>query len=439
MPRRIIESRIDRLDAGLMRSHTTGDGFLFLQGRAAKPGIYHYLNEDGSIRRELIDSDVLHHPDSLGSLGGKPVTLGHPQDFVTPQNAKGLVVGSVDPSMEIEAEGGYVRIKMVLHDADAIDAVRSGDAVELSMGYRAVIEMEGGTHDTLRGPDGTGEYDAVQRWRGPYNHAALVERGRHGATVRVRADAVQRLDSAITYEITADDTEPPMNRAHLISLILAAATIDAMTADEAGVLADALLPTYDAGDPSEEEEEDDRDNTIERLKAENATLREKVEAMKGSGENDDVADFAGLLAQAGDALPEGLEAWRADRMALLARVGDDAPEGIESMTNDALRRHLVTKAQGDAVKDAPDVLILAHWQIMQRDGVQKPKATADGLQGVRDAFRTGANPKKAVNDAENGDSNVSFIDLAEAKADSVMGGMHHATPKAERVESADFV
>jgi hypothetical protein len=169
-----------------------------------------YVNADGSITRELIPPDELHDVDSLRSLAGLPVTLGHPREDVSPDNVGTYGVGAMGNDVEILANSGHVRVLLVLHRRDALEAVDNG-TVEVSPGYTTVIDPTPGEHPVY------GRYDAIQRQR-RYNHLAVVDQARGGHTVKLRADrderrATRRCDSVPDDPRVAQrvklDTAPP--------------------------------------------------------------------------------------------------------------------------------------------------------------------------------------------------------------------------------------
>lgn len=175
-------ARARRCDRGeLLRAHRTTEGYLLIEGRAARPGVLTYRNADGSTTRELVLPEELHRTDSLATLARKPVTVEHPSVPVGPDNVRELGVGDVDGEVAVEEEGGFVRVKLVVSRRDGIDAIDSDGIRELSPGYDCRIDATPGTHPTY------GAYDQIQRDR-RYNHLALTERARGGPEIRFRVD-----------------------------------------------------------------------------------------------------------------------------------------------------------------------------------------------------------------------------------------------------------
>ena len=175
----------------------------FLKGRAIVTccGVFTYKRADGTLQRELRLPEEVFAPATLESLKVKPVTLNHPTELVTPENADMLQVGSLgdNPSSTNQEYNGYgeptdlkkltdglnVAVDMIITKKDAIDAVINGKQ-GLSMGYTCDIEMaEPGS--TWCGV----EYDYIQR-NIKYNHCAIVDAGRAGDNAKIEL----RVDSA---------------------------------------------------------------------------------------------------------------------------------------------------------------------------------------------------------------------------------------------------
>lgn len=194
------DAEVIRYDRGqLLRSHRTEEGYLLAEGYAARTGVLIYQMADGTERRELVRPEELFRPDSLGSLGRKPVTLLHPAVMLTPDTVAEHSVGDVDGEVAEEA-GGFVKVKLAVRRRDAIEAVEGGTQ-ELSCGYTC------GLDDTPGEWEGQ-SYDAVQLNR-RYNHLAVVPRGRAGHAVRLRADST---DAAMTGVAKADAKQEPEDK-----------------------------------------------------------------------------------------------------------------------------------------------------------------------------------------------------------------------------------
>ena len=192
--------RIDTVDSELGSPVEGPAGSLLLSGYAARPGIYLYRNRDGSIRREYVPKEALWDKASIETLGRAPVTLEHPEDFVTDENAQELTHGDVDGEI-VEGKDGYVKIKMAVRTKDAKTALKNGK-VELSPGYYANIDDNPGVYVDEDGVEH--EYDSKQLSR-EYNHLAIVDVARGGQSMRLRTDS--DVDIAI---MERTDQEAPM-------------------------------------------------------------------------------------------------------------------------------------------------------------------------------------------------------------------------------------
>lgn len=174
----VAMSFADALQIGGTRR--TSDGYLVADVRAARTGIQQYLGSE--LGRPDLQTVNVYRPaeevfktDSLASYAHKPVTFGHPQDGVTAATWKQLAVGNVGG--DVVRDGGFVRVPLVIMDAQSIQAVEDGTR-ELSMGYECRLEFTDGVT-----PEGE-SYQAVQRDI-RINHAAIVERGRAGHQCRI--------------------------------------------------------------------------------------------------------------------------------------------------------------------------------------------------------------------------------------------------------------
>ena len=164
----------------------TPEGFLICPGVAiARTGSQRYMPDE--VPEDLadgLDADaevLVHRPESevfaprtLASFEGKPLTIDHPDEDVTPENWKELAVGHIQNVRRGSPDKGQqpdlVYADIVITRADAIEAVQNG-LRELSCGYDA-------------------EYEAISPGVGRQihitgNHVALVEHGRAGARCRI--------------------------------------------------------------------------------------------------------------------------------------------------------------------------------------------------------------------------------------------------------------
>ena len=161
--------------APIVNSEQLEDGRLRVRATFSKVGPLVYVDGDGNTRTEILEADELFRADSLETAGLAPVTLGHPKvGMVTPENYKEFAVGASGSTVLADKQRGLVEVVFLVGDAEAIEAVKRGDASEVSAGYYANIEDRNGQL-----------YQTNRR----YNHLALVQKGRAGPQVRVHMDS----------------------------------------------------------------------------------------------------------------------------------------------------------------------------------------------------------------------------------------------------------
>jgi hypothetical protein len=135
-------------------------------------------NGAGEIWIERPPEEVF-RPETIASFEGKPVTVEHPNEFVTPDNWRDLTVGVVQNVRRGEGiEDDFLVADLLITEADAIAYVNR-DLPELSAGYNA-------------------EYEQLEAGRGVQrsiigNHVALVERGRAGPRVSIKDTGVHTM------------------------------------------------------------------------------------------------------------------------------------------------------------------------------------------------------------------------------------------------------
>lgn len=160
--------------------HRTDDGFLRLDAYPTRCGILEYQAADGSVRRELRAPADVFAPESLATLAGAAVTVGHP-GLVTPATMRrervGVVVGNP------RQDGTAVFSVLQLDDESAISRAEARELVELSCGYRCDWDP---TPGVFEGQAYDGRQVNIR-----YNHVALLPsgKGRAGAQCSLRLDS----------------------------------------------------------------------------------------------------------------------------------------------------------------------------------------------------------------------------------------------------------
>lgn len=192
----------------------TNEGFLRGRAIVTSIGVFTYKRKDGTVQRELRLPEEVFSLSTLNSMKLKPVTLNHPTELVTIDNADKLQVGSLgdNPSWTKEWEhrnweevtdGINCAIDMIITKKDAIDAVLNGKQA-LSMGYTCDLEV------AQPGAAWCGiEYDFIQR-NIRYNHCAIVDSARAGdnAKIELRADSEDAvLEDMVFYKKTDGGTQ----------------------------------------------------------------------------------------------------------------------------------------------------------------------------------------------------------------------------------------
>jgi hypothetical protein len=172
----------------------TPEGFLHIRATFARTGCQTYSNPDGSQRVEYRPESEVARQDSFLSLGGLPVTLEHPPQLLTPDTARQYQRGA--SGTHVVYDNGFVHGTVVLTDREAIEAVKRGDATELSVGYRCEYDATPGI-----APDGS-PYHGVQRDISG-NHHAITRKARAGSGVRLHFDSADGDDQPIV-AVSAD-------------------------------------------------------------------------------------------------------------------------------------------------------------------------------------------------------------------------------------------
>ena len=119
-----MTQRTDKIQLdGFTRDDSTG--FLVLNAKPTRAGIFEYRNPDGSVRKELRHPDEVFNADSMNSLKNKPFTDLHPQSGkVTTLNSKSLMVG-LQTGEVTKTHDDYIETKINVTDAHQINKIES--------------------------------------------------------------------------------------------------------------------------------------------------------------------------------------------------------------------------------------------------------------------------------------------------------------------------
>ncbi|MFY2599324.1 DUF2213 domain-containing protein [Achromobacter xylosoxidans] len=273
---------------------------------------------DGLIKINRSPEEVF-RPETIASFEGKPVTLDHPSDFVTPETWRQLAVGTVQNVRQGQGiENDYLFADLLITDAQAIEDIRSG-LREVSCGYEA-------------------DYEQVEPGRGEQrniigNHVALVERGRCGPRCAI------------------GDKEPSMKKKTLVQRIWGAfgtrdtaALTEAMNELETMDESEEKNDEKETKDESEEKVDNDLDRDIlarmDRLESLVTKLIEKMEGATTDEKKDDEEETKDTILNAEEAEhnteAQG-EAYTGDSLRKLAERAEILAPGIKLPTFDAAR------------------------------------------------------------------------------------------------------
>lgn len=200
-----------RYDTYTIKAGKTEEGFIRDAPVIGRVGILKYQNPDGTVRYEYRPPEEAFRADSLATLKGKPVTIGHHGIVSDKTWNQAIPVGTI--LSEGRQDGDNIRADMVIYNLPT-------SAREISCGYQCDTEETPGT-----APDGQ-HYDAIQR-NIRYNHVAIVNRARAGSIARLNMDGDEeimeedkhmenmtkiRLDSGIEYD-TAPEVKVAFEKA----------------------------------------------------------------------------------------------------------------------------------------------------------------------------------------------------------------------------------
>lgn len=190
---------VQRYDSGrLSKATRTGAGGARVPASIARTGVQIYQDANGNTIREYRAPEVVFAAESLATLGGIPVTIGHPGAMDASNWRRHAVGHTSDAPTGRRADGAveWLDSTIIVQDAEAIRRIESGELAEVSMGYRVNVVPRAGV-----APNGE-HYDAVQEGPVVFNHLALLPVGR----ARAGSGARLRLDGNEAPEVLQDET-----------------------------------------------------------------------------------------------------------------------------------------------------------------------------------------------------------------------------------------
>lgn len=169
----------------------TADGYLMAKAAVTRNTVSRYTRGELGLDGDPTDTvgvlrtaDTVFHEDTAEALRLRPVTIGHPEDGVSPEKARNLSVGATGEITSKDDDALIVGI--AIHDQDAIDLVEAGTD-KVSLGYAWDLEEQSGEFN--------GEsYDYVSDGPMLTNHLAIVPQGRvEGARVMDEKEGTMRV------------------------------------------------------------------------------------------------------------------------------------------------------------------------------------------------------------------------------------------------------
>lgn len=167
---------VQRFDKIEIKAIKTIEGYVEDSPIIGRTGLLKYMQADGSTRYEYRPDSEAFSIESLASIRGKPVTIGHP-GLVRADNISAVKpIGTV--LSEGKQDGNNIRADIVIYNLDTKDR-------ELSCGYTVDLDETPGVFDGIA-------YSAIQR-NVKYNHLAIVKKGRAGEEARLNMDSMDQI------------------------------------------------------------------------------------------------------------------------------------------------------------------------------------------------------------------------------------------------------
>jgi uncharacterized protein len=352
----------------LSGARLTRDGYLIADARVARAGVYQYAgHEVGRPELPVVNvyrsEDVVFSKAAMASFASRPMTLQHPVEDVNASNWKKYSVGYTGE--EVARDGEFVRLPLIVTDADAVSAIQAGTR-ELSCGYQCAIEFKDGT-----APDGTPFQAIMKDIKG--NHLAIVDRGRAGNACRIG-------DSWKEFNDAGEQGKPGGESAREPAIIgdkdmtLRKIQFDGLTIETTDAGAEAIAK-LNGKIADMAKTLADANAALDAMKADKAAL---------------VADHAKALAEAKAAIPtaDALESMLDKRSAMIDTAKKIAPQLADSFKGKSgpdVRKAVVASKLGDAaVKDRSDDYVTAQF-----DALALQHSSAGSADPMRDAFKGG--------------------------------------------------
>lgn len=347
------------------------NGYLKTVGRLTRVGVFNYMREDGSIRRELRLPDDVFRADALSSFGLSPLTKEHPPESLTSKNTHRWQVGTVANPRQ---DGSFVKGDILITNEDAIKAAGDGKR-ELSCGYHCDLEETAGVHEQY------GRYDVIQRnIRG--NHVALVSHARGGSDLNIRLDGTDARMVPDGDIAPRQDKQPGPNAPRSDSA-MKAIHIDGVDYEGSEQLAQAVTKLQAKSDGTQEKVDGINEKlSQETARADKATEDLETEKKLRTDENNDAAIQKRVNARVGLLMTAAK---------ILGEKKEDGTEWkLDGMTDGDIRKAVIIKVSPKAqekIDGADEAYIQARFDqaIEGWNDTKTGEPRSDGFQGVRHA------------------------------------------------------
>lgn len=313
---------MQRYDNVAIKATKTSEGFIRDAPIVGRTGILKYKNADGSMRYEYRPPNEAFNADSLASLQGKPITVGHKAMVSAANAAKVQPIGTVLTAGR--QDGDTIRADIVIYDLPT-------SARELSCGYSLDLDETPG-----KTPDGQ-HYDAVQR-NIRYNHVAVVPRGRAGIA-RLNMDGEQVIDDEKKgTKKMANDT---------MTKVRTDSGLEYDAAPEVGVYVEKLK------------------NDIAAAKKEHDTLQAKYDAALA-----DIDKVKKEKQELEKTAKDNFDTAVAERVKMLDVANKHNIDGAEKMNNTDIKKAVIKAVRGDAINldDKSEDYINAAFDMSKDEG-----------------------------------------------------------------------
>jgi hypothetical protein len=359
----------------------TPEGFLVCHNvPIARTGMQLYLGEELGLQDKIgqtvkvyrLPEDVF-ATSTLMSFEGKPVTLHHPSEAVTPENAGSFVKGH---AQNTRREGDYILADLMITDRYLISQIEGRFLREVSAGY-------GCSYEPYR--------DGYRQFNITANHIAVVPKGRAGPKVAIK-------DSKPV--MTKKGAKKPMKKQEIMAAMLKAYAQDASPEE----VAQAITLFDAAPEAPAKPEKKDEDGVIAKLLA--ALTKDSKPAPSEADKaiaalNDRLERIEKALTQ--DSKPKKAKTAKDEAMAILNQLLKDEGSEEEEETKDEEEKEAEDEASEEE-KEAEDSDEEEEKKAEDSDEEEEKKEASDALPQLAQQLKRvipklSAKDQKLVKDA----------------------------------------